>query len=168
MASVGTLPDMRELFQKHGPLVYRRARHILGNDADAADATQEIFIRALRGADSFQGQSQVTTWLYRITTNYCLNALRDRRRRRELFEEHVARAPRQESSEPADSVTLRRLLSGAPEEQARAAIYVFLDGMSHDEAAEVLGVSRRTVGNLLERFQRAAQALEDAGGGGNA
>lgn len=162
MAPVGKAPDLRELFLKHGPMVYRRARQILGNDADAADATQEIFIRALRGAEGFQGQSQVTTWLYKITTNYCLNALRDRRRRRELFEEHVARSPRPEPAAPADLLTLRRLLVAAPEDQARAAIYVFLDGMSHDEAAELLGVSRRTVGNLLERFQSRAQRAADS------
>lgn len=157
MAALSSGPDVRALFQKHGPMVYRRARRILGNDADAADATQEVFIRALRGASGFQGQSQVTTWLYQITTNYCLNALRDRRRRDELFAEHVARSPHAEAAEPADLVTLRRLLHSAPEDQARAAVYVYLDGMSHEEAAEILGVSRRTVGNLLERVQLLAQ-----------
>src|SRR5579872_1399383 len=91
--SLPSPPDLRELWKSHGHLVYHRARRILGNEEDAADATQEIFIRAIRGAEGFQGQSQVTTWLYRITTNYCLNVIRDRRRRRELFEEHVARSP---------------------------------------------------------------------------
>src|SRR5262245_51630621 len=130
--------DLRELFDQYAPLIYRRARRILGSDADAADATQEIFIRAMRAADRFQG-SQVLNWLYTITTNHCLNAVRDRRRRRELFEEHVARAPRPEAAQAPELVLLRRLLAEAPEAQARAAICVYLDGMSHEEAAEVLG-----------------------------
>lgn len=150
------------LFNQHGPRVYRRALRLLGNPADAEEATQEIFIRAFRAAGNFRQQSQMTTWLYQITTNYCLNLIRDRSRRTELHEEHVAPTAdsdsRAASVSPDDLVLLRRLLSEADERQAAAAVYVFLDGMSHEEAAGVLGVSKRTVGNLLERFQAWAHA----------
>lgn len=150
------------LFSQHGPRVYRRALRLLGNPADAEEATQEIFIRAFRAAGSFRQQSQMTTWLYQITTNYCLNLIRDRSRRTALHEEHVAPladdASRTEPVRPDDVVLLRRLLADADERQAAAAVYVFLDGMSHEEAASVLGVSKRTVGNLLERFQEWANA----------
>jgi RNA polymerase sigma-70 factor (ECF subfamily) len=137
--------------------VYRRALRLLGNPADAEEATQEIFIRAFRSAEGFRQQSQLTTWLYQITTHYCLNLIRDRTRRNELYEEHVA--PRGDGMDrtdpvrPDDLVLLRGLLSAADERQATAAVYVLLDGMSHEEAASVLGVSKRTVGNLIERFQ---------------
>ena len=47
---------------------------------------------------------------------------------------------------------MRTLLQEADEEQAKAAVYVYIDGMSQNEAADLLGVSRRTVGNLLDRF----------------
>ncbi len=150
------------LFDRHGPGVYRRALRLLGNPADAEEATQEIFIRALRGAGSFRQQSQLTTWLYQITTHYCLNLIRDRSRRAELYAEHMAPMGEGASgSEPVradDLVLLRRLLATADERQAAAAVYVFLDGMSHEEAASVLGTSKRTVGNLLERFQAWASA----------
>jgi RNA polymerase sigma-70 factor (ECF subfamily) len=150
------------LFDQHGPRVYRRALRLLGNPADAEEATQEIFIRALRSAEGFRHQSQMTTWLYQITTHYCLNLIRDRTRRAELHEAHVAPmaddTDRTAPAHPDDLVLLRRLLSAADERQAAAAVYVFLDGMSHEEAAEVLGVSKRTVGNLLERFQAWAGA----------
>jgi RNA polymerase sigma-70 factor (ECF subfamily) len=154
--------QIAQLFDQHGPRVYRRALRLLGNPADAEEATQEIFIRAFRAASGFRQQSQLTTWLYQITTNYCLNLIRDRSRRAALHEEHVAPLAEDESrTEPArpdDLVLLRRLLAGADERQAAAAVYVFLDGMSHEEAAAVLGVSKRTVGNLLERFQAWAHA----------
>ncbi|REG31697.1 RNA polymerase sigma-70 factor (ECF subfamily) [Archangium gephyra] len=155
------------LFNQHGARVYRRALRLLGNPADAEEATQEIFIRVFRAAGSFRQQSQMTTWLYQITTNYCLNHIRDRSRRTALHEEHVAPladdGSRTEAVSPDDLVLLRRLLADADERQAAAAVYVFLDGMSHEEAASVLGVSKRTVGNLLERFQEWVNA-RTAGG----
>ena len=143
------------LFPKHGAMVYRRAYQLLGNQADAEEATQEVFIRAMRRGETFQGRGTVTAWLYRITTHYCLNQIRDRGRRRDLFREHVEpTAPRAASNaQPGDLMTLRWLLANADELQARAAIYVFLDGMSHREAAEQLDVSRRVVGKLLDRFR---------------
>lgn len=150
-----------ELFERHGPRVYRRALRLLGNPGDAEEATQEIFIRVFRGASGFREQSQLTTWLYQITTNYCLNLIRDRSRRAQLHEAHVVpmadASSQSEPSRPEDLVLLRRLLVTADERQAAAAVYVFIDGMSHEEAAELLGVSKRTVGNLLERFQAWAQ-----------
>lgn len=153
-----------QLFQRHGPAVYRRALRLLGNPADAEEATQEVFIRVVRGAEGFQQQAQVTTWLYQITTNYCLNVLRDRKRRTELHEEHVApSAAIAGDSAPArsdDLAIVRRMLADAPEQQAQAAVFVYIDGMSHEEAAVVLGVSKRTVGNLLDRFREWAMKQE--------
>lgn len=155
------------LFHQHGPRVYRRALRLLGNPADAEEATQEIFIRAFRSAEGFRQQSQWTTWLYQITTHYCLNLIRDRSRRTALYEEHVAptvdATDRTDPASPEDGLLLRRLLADADERQAAAAVYVLLDGMSHEEAASVLGVSKRTVGNLLERFQAWARERMAAG-----
>ena len=73
------------LYRRYGPLVYRRALKILGNAAEAEEATQEIFIRAFKGIDKFDERSKLSTWLFRITTNYCLNSIRDRARRRDLW-----------------------------------------------------------------------------------
>jgi RNA polymerase sigma-70 factor (ECF subfamily) len=150
-----------QLFERHGALVYRRALRLLGSRADAEEATQEVFVRVMRGLDRFEGRSQVTTWLYHLTTNYCLNLIRDRARRRELLEEHAGVQAAQDPAPAAEWLTMRRLLARADELQARAAVYVFVDGMSHDEAAELLSVSRRTVGNLLERFVAWARQQPD-------
>ena len=154
--------EVGELFRQHGPMVYRRAFRLLGRREDAEEATQEVFIRAMRSASSFEGRSGVTTWLYQITTHYCLNLLRDRARRRQLWQENAA--PVETPSGPAASelLHLRRLLAEADEQQARAAVYVYLDGMSHEEAAELLGVSKRTVGNLIDRFLAWAQQRSTA------
>ena len=152
--------QLRAIYQTHGPMVFHRARRILGNDADAEEAVQEVFVRAYQGADGFEARASLATWLHRITTHWCLNRIRDRRRRQELWDQKVEPVePRaSEALSHAEILALRRVLAEADEREARAAICVFLDGMSHEEAAEVLGVSRRTVGNLVERFTAFARA----------
>ncbi|MCA9517412.1 MAG: RNA polymerase sigma factor [Myxococcales bacterium] len=152
---------MRGLYERHGAMVYRRALAILRSPPDAEDAAQEVFVRAARGLDAFAGRSSAVTWLYQITTNLCLNRLRDGRRRAALAQERVLPAA-EVAVGPATSpehIALRRVLAEAPPEQAAAAVYVHVDGLSHDEAAAILGVSRRTVGNLVERFGRLARAV---------
>lgn len=158
--------DIAVLFERYGPMVYRRARQILGHEGDAEEALQEVFIRALTRAETFASRASVSTWLYRITTNYCLNLIRDRSRRRELWETHGPgpEAAVQPAPTPAKMITVRRLLAAADADQAQAAVYVHVDGMSHQEAARVMGVSRRTVGNLVARFAEWAEtALADPG-----
>lgn len=152
--------EINALFERYGPMIYRRARYILGNDADAEEAAQDVFVKALRSNDGFEKRSQVSTWLYRITTNHCLNVIRDRNTRRGLLERHAdqLREPPTTPASPSDIMLMRQLLTEAPEELARVAVFVHIDGMRHHEVAEVLGVSRRTVGNLLERFKQWALA----------
>ncbi len=150
------------LFDRYGGMVYRRARYILGNHEDAEEATQDIFVRALRSKESFGGRAQVSTWLYKITTNFCLNQIRNRKRRRELWSEHIQAAAPLEPA-PDKMMLVRQILAETDPECAKAALYVFVDGMSHAEAAKLLNVSRRTVGNLIERFKRFAHTLQERG-----
>jgi RNA polymerase sigma-70 factor (ECF subfamily) len=67
---------------------------------------------------------------------------------------------------PEEMLLMRRLLAEADERCATAALYVFVDGMSHAETAKILGVSKRTVGNLIQSFRDfAAAAMEEKGPG---
>ena len=143
------------LYRRYGPLVYRRALKILSNAAEAEEATQEIFIRAFKGIEKFDERSSLSTWLFRITTNHCLNVIRDRARRRELWEENVAPAEEHKpvTVDPTVVVLTRDLLAEADPQQAQAAVCVYMEGMSLNEAAEAIGVSRRSVTNLLNRFK---------------
>jgi len=148
--------QLDQFFRQYGHLVYRRALYLLGRPEDAEEATQEVFIRALKNANEFEERSGVYTWLNRITTNYCLNWLRDKSRRKQLFDRQMQSSRPAFAGEPSPEgmLTMRKLLALADPSWTQAAIYVFVDGMSHKEAAQILGVSRRTVGNLLDRFQK--------------
>jgi RNA polymerase sigma-70 factor (ECF subfamily) len=138
------------LFARYSRSVFRRARRILSDDEAAEDITQEVFLRALRAEPSEGFAVQPMAWLYRTTTNLCLNRLRDVKRRRELLAEWRP----EPSSEPAaeTGLTLREILERTPEELQDIAVYYYVDELSHDEIAQIIGVSRRTVGNRLATF----------------
>lgn len=149
--------QLAHLFEQHKRQIFRRAMKLMGNASDAEDVTQEVFIKAMRGPD-LVGREMVA-WLYRVTTNHCLDVLRGRRRRRELMDEVVRPAARQQVDGKADeALTLRWLLSNADAKQAKIAVYIYVDGLSAAQAAELVGVSRRTAFNLLDRFRAWAKA----------
>jgi len=141
-----------DIYQRYGAVVYRRARRILGNEQAAKDACQEVFLRLFRTLPEFQSASPVT-WLYTVTTNHCLNVLRDERRRRTLLE---ARLP---AAVAAPAARLPSLLAGFPEELQEIAVYYFVDEMSQDEIARLLGISQRTVSNRLSAFRGLARTI---------
>jgi RNA polymerase sigma factor (sigma-70 family) len=143
-------PDVGALYKQHGHVVLRRARRILGHEQEAQEALHEIFLGLCASPGEFHGKSAVTTWLYTVTTHHCLNRLRDRRRREELLLQHGPRDATSAARGEAHAL-VRDVLARMPEELARVAVYHWLDEMTHAEIAEVLGCSRRHVGDLLER-----------------
>ena len=149
----------RDLYARHGAMVLRRARTLLGDEEAAWDALQEVFVRALRSRRAFRRESSPTTWLYRITTNYCFNVLRDAGRRDSKLR-GLAPAFQSDGDRSAPDVllTVSEILDRLPDELCEIAVYHHVDRMSHGEIAAVLGVSRRTIGNRLKEFQRLAQA----------
>lgn len=150
--------DIARLFRTYGPLIFQRAFRLLGQREDAEEAAQEVFIRVLKAADDYDDQEKMLNWVYRITTRYCLNRIRDRKRRAALMAQH---GPRQSAlisrRSPEAMMTLRRLLAMAPELQAQAAVHVLLDGLSRSEAADEMGISRRKLGRLIDDFRAFAE-----------
>ena len=68
------------LLRRHYDRIYAICRRIAGNDADAADATQDALMSIVRGLERFDGRSTFSTWSYRVATNACLDELRRRKR----------------------------------------------------------------------------------------
>lgn len=148
---------VEKIFADHGPMVYRRALRLLSRHEDALEAMQEVFVRVLRKLPEFDQRSAIETWLYRITTNHCIDLIRVSARQRRAAALHAPPVTETEDVSVSDQVLLRQLFADADQEQAQAVVYVYMDGMSHEQAAELLGVSKRTVGNLIERFLSWAQ-----------
>jgi len=141
------------LYREYGALVRRRARALLGSEDAAEDALHDIFVKAIDHRDEFRAAAQPQTWLYRVTLNHCLNVKRDARRRRELLEEKVAPAVEQAAPSAESVVDAHRLLARVSEEVSAAARCFYLGGLTQDETAAALGVSRRTVGHRLQAFR---------------
>lgn len=156
--------ELEALYRSYGSLVRRRARSLLGDDLEAQDAMQEVFVRVIGAMSEFRRQSQPSTWLYRITTNLCLNRLRDGKRRRDHLSRVTGTAVPGHSlggsGPPPDArVMMRRVLATIDPELAEIAIYYFVDEMDQAEIAKVVGVSRRTIGYRLDRFRAEAQRV---------
>ena len=151
--------ELEHIYRTYGPLVLRRARAVLGEEHAAKDALQEIFMRVYESQSEFRGQSSPTTWLYRITTNHCLNLIRDRARRAELLLERGASAAPAAQDGPEVRATLAQILDRVPEDLREIGIYYYVDEMNQDEIASLLGVSRRTVGYRIEAFCAAARGV---------
>ncbi|HTV20371.1 MAG TPA: sigma-70 family RNA polymerase sigma factor [Polyangiaceae bacterium] len=152
-----TLPPLEQLYQSHGPAVLRRARQILGNEAEALEVLHDVFASLLEKPEQFAGRSSIMTYLYGMTTHQALGRLRKERRRRQLLERH------HEHEEAVGALglaraELREVLATLPDELARAAVYHYLDGMTHEEIAELMGCSRQWVTKLLARLREQVEA----------
>ena len=147
--------DVEMLYRKYGHSVLRRARQILASDDEAAEVLQELFTSLVARPEQFDGRSAPSTYLYAATTHACLSRLRNRRNRDRLINEQVRPWTTAVDPRSAEAIPMvRDVLAQLTDEEARAAVYHYLDGMSHAEIAEVLGCARRTVGKLLERLAR--------------
>ncbi len=148
---------VRELYAQYAPVVYRRARFILGRDADAWDVVQEVFTRMLTDGASFRGEARPMTWVYRITTNLSLNLLRARRLREPTLT--VVSDP---TTSPSDAVEAKQYVSKwlevLTEREVEVATLLYLDGLTQQEVADVLGLSRKTIVREVEALR--ARLLE--------
>jgi RNA polymerase sigma-70 factor, ECF subfamily len=154
------------LYSRFGPTIYARCRRMLKDGAAAEDATQEIFMKVLRHIDSAPDETAVLPWIHRITTNHCLNILRDGKRHAEVVES----VPEMHVDDVEDSVVTRnfaeKFLRDTPEDLKAPAVLYHVKGMEQSKVASVLGVSRRTVLYRLAAFTENARkmhALAEAG-----
>jgi RNA polymerase sigma-70 factor (ECF subfamily) len=142
------------LYRSHGAAILRRAHQLLGCEAEAEEVLQDVFASLLQHPDQFRGHSSVMTYLYRMTTNAALGRIRSEKNRRRLLGTHHGRHVSFVGQAQETHARLRELLGRLPEELAQLATYYYLDEMTQDEIAEVLGCSRQWVGKLLGRLRR--------------
>jgi RNA polymerase sigma-70 factor (ECF subfamily) len=135
----------------------------MGNPDDAAEATQEAYIRMMRGLRRFREVGAFPTWLFKIVSNVCMTEMRKRSRRDTPMEMELMD---QASSEDAEELAVGKLFWGELERSVRRlpevyrTVVVLRDvyGLSGEEAAEVLGVSP---GAVKVRLHRARRRLRD-------
>jgi RNA polymerase sigma-70 factor, ECF subfamily len=156
------------LVERHQQAIFRLCYRLARNPDDAADLTQEVFLRAFRAMRSFRGESAFGTWLYRIALNMCRSFYSARRpTHAELTENSAVAAPevalRLERDERARIV--RDAVARLPERQRTTLVLKIYHEMTHEQIAEVLGTSVGTAkANLFHALAGLRRILTAQGG----
>jgi RNA polymerase sigma factor (sigma-70 family) len=152
------LPSWDEIVRTHSARVYRLAYRLTGNQHDAEDLTQEVFVRVFRSLSSYK-PGTFEGWLHRITTNLFLDGARRRQRIRfeGLGEDAAQRLPGTEAS-PAQAwdeahldADIQAALQALPPDYRAAVVLCDIEGFSYDEIAATMGVKLGTVRSRIHR-----------------
>lgn len=173
--AAGDVEAFSSLVERHQDRLLAVCQRLLGDREAARDAVQEVFLRAYRKAGSFRPRAKVSTWLYRIAVNHCLNRLRRRKLARFLplddpadrdGEAAPAELPAAEGADPLAALEARRrwvrvlrAVDELPPGQRAVLVLARFEGLAYKEIAEVLGI---TLGAVESRLVRAMRRLDAA------
>jgi RNA polymerase sigma-70 factor, ECF subfamily len=170
LAATGDELAFRTIMQRHNQRLYRLARTMLKDDAEAEDVVQESYLRAFAGLSGFRGEASLATWLTRITINEALG--RKRKQRPTVGLEHAEAVPAESAqiirfpmmntvADPERSAAqqqirtlLERSIDGLPEPFRVVFVMRDVEGMSIEETAASLGIRPETVKTRLHRARR--------------
>jgi RNA polymerase sigma-70 factor (ECF subfamily) len=157
--------NIAELYERHAPAIYAHCRRLLGSAPAGRDALQESFVRVLQHHRVLGPGDQALRYLYRTSTNVCINLLRQRSVRERAAPLIAAQIMAVQSHQPipGDREFVRLLLEQCDETAVAVALMHFVDGMTQVEVAATLGITRRTVYNRIRKIEKlAADLLEPA------
>lgn len=168
----GNINDFERLVTAYEKNVYNLALRMVGDPDDAADITQETFIKAYRAIGSFRGDSKFSSWIYRIASNVCLDFLRSRSRRAQVplsFENEDAEGEIElpDMSQNPEKVLMKKLSMEAvrrgmeklPPKQRQILVLRELCGLSYAELAQTLSVEEGTVKSRIFRARKRLCAI---------
>ncbi len=176
-AREGDAEAFSALVQRHQRRIYRLAVHLLRNAAEAEDVTQDTFVRAYGALERFDGRCEPFTWMYRIAVNLSLNMIRARKARRvatttddpkvaaNLVERRPSHAdPAARSADRELATALGAALDELSETLRTTLVLVCVDGLSHAEAAAILGAPEGTIAwRIHEARKKLRASLERRG-----
>jgi RNA polymerase sigma-70 factor, ECF subfamily len=150
------------IVERHRRPIYQLCYRYVGNHEDASDLAQDVFLRAYRGLRNFRGQSSLSTWLYRIAVNVCLNRVATKTPRTESIDAHQFVDVHGESAPEAmlkeeRGARVRAAIAQLPPKQRSTLILRMYHEMSHQQIAEALGSS---VGAVKANFFHALGNLK--------
>jgi RNA polymerase sigma-70 factor, ECF subfamily len=172
-AQAGDRLALEELVRRTHRSVYTCALRLVGNPDDAADVTQDVYLRVVRKLGGFRHEASFATWLNRVTTNVAMSALKRRTRRLSVEGGAVppeARDLAPDPAERAETIALARRLEGLvarlPDTQRQVLVLRDIYGQSTDEVADAMGISPGAVKVRLFRARERLKAELEAAEGG--
>ena len=172
-AKQGDMQAFEELILKHEKIVYNVALRMMNHSEDAKDISQEVFLKAYRNIKNFDERSMFSTWLYRITTNTCIDEMRKRKGKQnysleEELENEDGSMQRQiadEGDTPEESLMrgeekgeILQALDTLSEEHRVAIILRDVKGLSYEEISEIIELP---MGTVKSRISRARNQLKN-------
>lgn len=161
-----------EIYRRFADMVYNVALRMSNDPDEAADLTQDIFLRIYRHLGKFRGKSSLKTWIYRVALNQCRSGLGRKRRNEPLSEEtertlsDPGRGPEQHALADDAQQRVAEALAQLPSPFVEAVTLCDLEGLSYQEIADVLNVRIGTVRSRIargrERLRRILEESEDA------
>ena len=145
------------LYLQYADFVYRVCFRYTKTQEEAEDMTQEVFIKAGKNLEGFRGESQPSTWLYRMAIHGCIDHLRWKKRQSELsrsyLDEQVERNLASHGEAVAAKIDLERLLEPLSSGVRQVLFLHFAEGLDYEEVGKVLGLSSGAVANKILRFR---------------
>jgi RNA polymerase sigma-70 factor (ECF subfamily) len=155
--------DVESAYRRYGPMVLRRCRHMLHDEQQATDAMQDVFVQLLRHHDRLEDRG-LSSLLYRIATNVCLNKIRSSRRRPEDASSElllrIADAGGRDGARAEARSMLDRVLGREPISTTTIAVMHLHDGMTLQEVADAVGLSVSGVRKRLRKLEAALRELD--------
>ena len=161
-------PEFGALYEQHSRPIYYLALRMLGDPAQAEDATHDIFLKAFRNMKQFRGDSAVRTWLYRIALNHCRNLLQSWHHRTMVtnIEDTVWEQAASKFESPLRALEtvelgerIRKTLDRLPDEYRLLLLLVADEELSYDAMGELTGQSADAVRGKLHRARKAFALL---------
>jgi len=138
---------LEKIYSDHVPMVYNLCYRMLGNRADAQDATQDAFVKVYRSLDKFGGRAKLSTWIYRITMNHCIDRLRRKRLKTVEISEMQASPKRNHDTR----IALEEAISTLSPSYRSVFVLHDIQGFRHAEIAEILKITPGSSKSLLHR-----------------
>lgn len=163
----GDISSFEKLVQKHKESIINIIYQFIGERDEAEDLAVEVFLRVYRAAKKYQAKAKFTTWLYKITTNLCLNEIRKKaklqtislskpisageEKEEELIEKiaDAAPSPQQILEKKERNALIRKAIDSLPAKQRMATILQIYEGLSYKEISRILGCSVKSVERRL-------------------
>jgi RNA polymerase sigma-70 factor (ECF subfamily) len=166
-ASGLTNAELSDLYRRYGFLLQRRCRTLLRDEAAAADALQDAFVKFLQAGAALRAAENPVAWMYRVVDRCCFDQLRRAKRRRSEPFDESQEAGCADVAHPGVDVEARdavlQLLHQLPEPEYEVAVLAYIDGVNQTEIASMLGLSRPTIWKRLTAVrERAARLLAGA------
>ena len=158
----GDIAGLHVLYEMHRKKVYNLSWRMLGSPHDGEDALQEVFLKVFDRIKNYRGDSAFSTWLYRMTTNYCLDLLRRRKILTFLGFENAPEAQEKKDSEKAVNLGLSPVVAKAleklPEKQKACLLMREMEELSYEDIAFALQLS---LGSVKSNIHRAKAFLKE-------